>query len=63
MTVSASGEISFNTPRDDIDELRDHCRAFLDEQSRSTQVALARSKMDEMIFWLRANRSREARGQ
>jgi hypothetical protein len=55
-----SGEIR-TAETDDIDELRHHCRAFLNAERPSTQISLARSKLDEMIYWLRAHRAREAR--
>jgi hypothetical protein len=42
----------------DIDELRDHIQSFLrQERPRHDQaLAVARTKADELIYWLRANR-------
>lgn len=45
----------------DIDELRDHCRAFIDQMGHQSQAtAMARTQLDEMIYWLRVARDREA---
>jgi hypothetical protein len=57
-----SSEIRVAEP-DDIDELRHHCRAFLNAERQSHQISMARSKLDEFIYWLRAHRAREAREQ
>ena len=46
-------------PREDIDELRDHCREFIDQMHQSHATAMARTKLDEMIYWLRVARERE----
>jgi hypothetical protein len=47
-------------PNADIDELRDHCRAFIDRMDRQSQAtAMARTQLDEMIYWLRVARDRE----
>jgi hypothetical protein len=45
----------------DIDELRDHCRWFIDRMDRQSQAtAMARTQLDEMIYWLRVSRDRDA---
>lgn len=46
----------------DIDALRDHCHAFIEQQIQrsgpSPALAMAKSKTDEMIYWLRADGTR-----
>lgn len=50
------GDIRPSEARDAIDDLGDRCRAFCDALPRSPQVALARAKFDEALYWLRAAR-------
>ena len=44
--------------RDDIDALREQCFAFINGQGQSEALAYAKTKADEMIFWLRRHRER-----
>lgn len=64
MSDQQAANIGHNEPPvvgNDIDALRDHCRAYLDALRPSLQVRMARSKLDEFIYWLRAYRAREDR--
>ena len=59
-----AGRQEIRTGRDDIDELRMHCTAFMDrEGGAGTDLSMARTKMDEMIFWLRRHRERSIHAQ
>jgi hypothetical protein len=44
---------------DDIDILRAHCTAFMVSQGKSEALSMAKSKLEEMIFWLRRHRERQ----
>lgn len=58
MIISPSTDIGSTA---NIDEFRDHCRAFIAEIERggpSLNLAMAKSKADEMIYWLRADEQR-----
>jgi hypothetical protein len=47
---------------DEIDALRLHCKAFIDAlalrlgEGRAHQIAMSRSMLEQMIFWLRSAR-------
>ena len=60
--AAASGASARNT--DGVDELRAHCKQFIDTlpgDPKGHHISQARSKLDEMIFWLRAHILRAAR--
>ncbi|HTB46473.1 MAG TPA: hypothetical protein VK741_22825 [Acetobacteraceae bacterium] len=47
---------------DEITDLRDHCKAFIDNlalrlgESRAHQISMSRSMLEQMVFWLRSAR-------
>ena len=56
--AKAAGRNEVRRGTDDIDEFRSHCVAFLNAQGAGDPLSMARTKMDEMIFWLRRHRER-----
>ena len=56
--MRVGGSIRPADDRDDIDELRAHCKAFIDAMGSGHQISMARTKLSEMVFWLRAFRER-----
>jgi hypothetical protein len=50
---------------DAVDQLRDQCRSFIDRlpgDPKSHQIGQARTKLDEMHFWLKAHMQAVQRG-
>jgi len=45
----------------DIDALNDLCLEFIEARGRSHANSMARSKLGEMIYWLRADEARRVR--
>jgi len=43
----------------EVDELRDHCRKVIDAmRARRRELAMAKTKLDEMVYWLRLAKER-----
>jgi hypothetical protein len=45
----------------DIDTINEHCLAFIAARGRSHALAMAKSKLGEFVFWLRADEARHQR--
>lgn len=46
---------------DPVDHLRDHCRKVIASmEGTKKELALAKSKLDEMVYWLRLARQKDA---
>lgn len=48
---------------DDIDDLKQRCLAFINSQEKGTPspaLAMAKTKLEEMVFWIRRHRERQA---
>ena len=47
------------TTDQEVDELRDHCQKVIAAmRARRRELALAKSKLDEMVYWLRLAKER-----
>jgi hypothetical protein len=45
---------------DDIDTLKTHCLSFINHQGHSEALAMSKTKLEEMILWLRRHRERQS---
>lgn len=58
--ASAAGRVRSIVDRDDpVTQLRDHCKAFIENARLSEHHRMmALPKLDEMIFWIRAGQGK-----
>ncbi len=60
LAAEAEARRSASSVHNPVDELRDHIRAFINVSGLPKHhLMMARSKCDELIYWLRAGAGRE----